>query len=789
MVKNEHAIFIDIPYGGKKGKFHSAILTTYAIDLTYFDCHVINMLHRKQICSVNVFADYKQMVKTMEYVNPLFMNNIGKEYSVTSMDCYGAFHPKINLFIGDEAVLVVFGSGNLTVTGHGKNHETFTGFMVDETNDTHRPLIEECWRYITQFTNQCSPFECNRILHELPENCIFLDSSYKIEPHKLWDVQKGLKAALLYNDNTSILMQLSKIVPFDEVSKITIASPFFDERGETLIMMSELCPKAEINVLIHENCSLPPCRMPENKRITFYNFSETVRGKSNFKMYDRQLHAKNFHFKTTDAEYCVIGSANATIAGLGTMKQRGVNEEFGVLYVSEKDFLNELGLKIKKKFKINLKDLRYSNSDKKERKHSKYKILFAQYENGKLTVACDKVVPYSQLVVDYGNAIDLYEVKSDDNCTCLVECKIGKNIATCYFVDSDKNCISNKVFINRIAMLEVTNPSQTSRSINRFISLIDDNGYDGLEMASMLTEIMWSLIDNTDENLRDRMTLASNSKARNENTLPHVKYNSKYDNDNVSSKHLMIDKSSLLIECIEESIKRKIRSINETLTNEEECGSAETSNERDFEENQEIIIKRNQIKTFADLSNSVLNGYINLVNKRIEQAKSTGINIISIDDLNFFSLSIFATIEICYLNRPRYQFEGMDSIIQSNSQKQFYEALDRSIDFDCVEAFENFVRFCNLMQKPSDIDEGYKKDEYRVVKYVILLGTLFFKYSNQKERKIFGSKILRLTSQLIAMFGLPSSELFKDELALLSERYGGVFRVFHVERFIKQIQE
>ena len=127
---NEHIIFQDIPSGGKKGKYHSAVLTTYAIDLLNFDKHIINTIHRKQICSVNVLADQEQVTKAMEYVNPRYLDKVGKDYSITQIGAKGAFHPKINLFVGDESVIIIFGSGNLTVTGQGKNHEIFTGFSL-----------------------------------------------------------------------------------------------------------------------------------------------------------------------------------------------------------------------------------------------------------------------------------------------------------------------------------------------------------------------------------------------------------------------------------------------------------------------------------------------------------------------------------------------------------------------------------------------------------------------------------------------------------------------------------
>ena len=118
MEKNEHSIFLDIPMGKKNGRFHSAVLTTYAIDLIHFDRHLLNTLHRKQICSVNILADYGQMAKSMEYVSPSFMERVGKEYSISNMLCPGAFHPKINFFVGDDSALVLLGTGNLTVAGH-----------------------------------------------------------------------------------------------------------------------------------------------------------------------------------------------------------------------------------------------------------------------------------------------------------------------------------------------------------------------------------------------------------------------------------------------------------------------------------------------------------------------------------------------------------------------------------------------------------------------------------------------------------------------------------------------
>lgn len=790
MAMIEHHIFTDIPSGGKNGKFHSAVLTTYAVDLIHFDRHLINMLHRKQICSINILVDANQLEKEMEYVDPRFMKGIGKEYCIQGISSKGAFHPKINFFVGDDSVLVLLGTGNLTVAGHGKNHEAFTGLMVDSNNDTHRPLIEECWRYIYRFSNQFGSFDKNRILREIPENCTILSPEYHVVPHRLCNVQNGLYAALLYNDDlSSYLKQITDIVPLQEVQKVTVVSPFFDEKGESLETFAELCPNAKVDVLIHKECSLPPCQMPDNNRICFYDFKETARGKINFKVYDRQLHAKLFHFKTADKEYCVIGSANATISGLGTIKNSGINDEFGIIYVSSNtDFLNELGLKTRKKVDFKVKDMKRFGADNRDNETHKYKILSASYDSGKCTIICDRPIPTNSLIaVDDGYNIVIHKIDTIENEKCYIVTKLGQNLSVCYIATSEGDCLSNRVFINNIAHLEVTNPSQTSRSLNRFISQIEDQGYDGLEVADMLTDIMWDLVNETDDDKQPRKITSSSIRRAKDKSLPEIKYNSAYDNDEVHShRSALVDRTSRLIECIEESIKKKIRSIDDAITDEEEEGEAETSNDREVVEYEEIAVSKKNIKGFGELSTSVLSNYSELIDKRIEQIRNSVFKIVTKDDLNFFSLSMFASVEICYLNRHKYQFDEIDPINRSSCQKQLYDCLDRSMNKNGIEALEKFAHFCYTMGKPSKIDDDFKKKANRTMKYAILFATLFYKNATHREEHLL-KRVLGALRTLVSLYGIPSVDVLESELAPLSERYDYAFRFNHVKRIINML--
>ena len=789
MEKNEHAILGDIPGGSKNVIYHSAILTTYAIDLIHFDNQLLNMLHRKQICSVNVFVDSNQMDKSMEYVSPMFIQNLGKKYSITNVNSTGAFHPKINFFIGDEAVMVILGSGNLTVAGHGKNHEVFTGLMIDKTNKSHRPLIEECWQYLCQFTKQCDDFNCNRILKEIPENCIFLDPGFKVVPHSMHKVQDDLQAALLYNDSqSSILQQISKIVPVDKVKTITVLSPYFDEYGDSLIALANLCPNSKINVLIHKDCVLPPTKLPKNERINFFDFCETSRGKKVFKTYNRQLHAKVFHFKTKDSEYCVIGSANATKAGLGTMTKRGINEEFGVLYYSKThDFLSLLGLKTKKR--INVPDCKESLSSKSTIMKNQIRLLSAQYEGGKLSILCgEKISKDTHLVVDNGCDPLIVKVQPENGNRYVIDSNLDNGQYICYLVNKDNICISNKIFLNWPELLATTNPSITSRNLNRFISLIENVGYNGIEVVYMLSDVLWNLIDHKEEVVHSEIKNSTINKRHIDRSLPQIAYNPDYDNDEARcNRTLHIDNTSRLIECIEDSLRKKIHSINDSIYDEEEDGSAETSNPREIYDQEDIYVSNKEIKGYGEKAESLLMTYQKMIDKRYEQVRLTGNDYITKDDLNFFSLSMFTAMEICWLNKSHYKFDHIAPISRSQYQKQFYDSLERSISNIGLATIEKFVKFCCTLKKHEQADDNYNMVALRTMKYVILYGCLFDKLTHFKTIEIKRERLLNAINSLVSLFGRPSIDYLKPELEPLAKRYDYVFRMSHIEYTLQSL--
>ena len=792
MEKNERGIFFDIPVVTKDGMFHSAVLTTFSMDILHFDNFLLNLLFRKKICSINVFVDINQMTEAMEWVSPSFVGHAGKKYSLTNIEAQGAFHPKINFFVGDNAVMAIIGSGNLTVAGQGKNHEAFTGFMIDQNDDSQRPLIEECWQYIKSVAQKGTDYDKQRVLHEIPEYCSLLKNDTQVKPHFVHRIKDGLDAALLYNDESSgILKQLSQIVPMHEVQIITIVSPFFDEQGTSLIDMAQRCPNATINVMLQQDCQMPPFKMESHNRIVFYDFDNTARGKRNFKTYKRLVHAKIFHFKTANKEYCLIGSANATIAGLGTDNNRGVNEEMCVLYISESmDFLASLGIKnTKSKMTIPHKEVSKSTQESTTAKHL-HILLSAQYVEGCLKLTCKNFYDNEEIyiAVDDGRELEYIVIDKIKQEQLIANHNLKKNASVCYLVDGEYNRVSNKIFINRTKDLESTNPSKESRNINSIISQIETDGYNGLEIAEILTDLLVGMADQDDIAKKYVQPSSSSTKVKDE-SLPQAHYNPEFDNDNVPTKSSSLkDRSSRLIECIEESIKLKIKEVDKSLEeqmDEEEEGNAESSYVREPHQSQKRTISDKEIRNIAKISDSVLNKYITFANKRLAQQDQYKNNLLTADDLNCFSITIFAALEICVLNRWNYHLEGMDSIIISSRQKQLYDSLDNSILSEGAKVFEKFVRFCEHSEVSTK--NQFSKITLRAVKYAVLYGTLFFKTADRYYKQTIGEQIINGTRKLFSKLGTPPMEYFETELMPLSERYNNEFRMAHVENFINMV--
>jgi hypothetical protein len=123
------------------GHWEHALFTTYALNLAYFESHVLTRLHRQSCNDVVVLADAKRYAEsTMEAC----AEHVGTAYQLIPVELEeGAFHAKLTYLVGADYDLLLVGSGNLTPPGHGHNQlECLEAFDSRERPDVFSQLAE-----------------------------------------------------------------------------------------------------------------------------------------------------------------------------------------------------------------------------------------------------------------------------------------------------------------------------------------------------------------------------------------------------------------------------------------------------------------------------------------------------------------------------------------------------------------------------------------------------------------------------------------------------------------------
>lgn len=654
--------------------YQSAIMTSFSFDLSYFENVILRELRKRWISSVNLLVDQRQL-DTLSDISLLALRSVGKEYSVNGVPAKGAFHPKINFFIGDKNLLVLFGSGNLTAGGHGKNHEMFAGFMANEKDVSQLPLIREIWNYLVKFTNSADGYAVQRIERDVFDCCPLLKNATAQPKHFFSKINDAVDVALLYNESdNSIFNQLSSLLPVDQIETITLASPFYDQDGSALLNLSDLFQNAKsLNVLIQEKCQLPPIDFHENGRINFYDFDKTSRGLCKIKKYSgclfsQNLHAKVFCFYSNDYTYCLVGSANATISALGTKTISPINEEFCVLYkidnTRKKNYVEEIGLYPLSKIEWELKDMVRENTTKNESSfssNSHLRLKSADYDGVRLKVFIEPHPQEKIAIRGYdadGLSTKLFEVDSSQLALEFpVPIDIIKNILFCNIVDENGIVISNSQFINRIDRLYLTNPTRANRILNRIIGELEGGRINTCSIIDYLGSFYNDVYASTNElNEMDRI-VSKNSPDIEKEQWHELEYNPNFSESNAKRLKGFANSNTLgqLIESIGKCLRRKSETLTELLIAEEEnTTNADKEIKRQiavFENSNGPKIKSARIEKSL---NSLIKSYIKLLDACKSKISSEGGLICTDFDGKALILVLFVLTDICYFHRNDY---------------------------------------------------------------------------------------------------------------------------------------
>lgn len=475
---SEQKLFHEVP---KSADFHSVVMTTFSFDFYHFESQVLRTLKSKGVTNVNIFGDTAMLDQSIG-LSTGHLKSLSRAYSVNAIPCTGAFHPKITILAGENDVLLLQGSGNITNGGHGKNHELFNVFYANRDDQSQLPLIQEAWNYIRTLTSKVEGLTAEK-LDWVTSNCNLLSESQS-EKHQLKVITDDYSAAMLYNEETSIWQQLTALIPNDKVKNIKVFSPFYDEKGTFLTRLSNHYSECNVEAFLQPNKGIHPFNMEVNKQVDFYSWNSTDRANDTVKNFERKLHSKIFWFDTGVEQYCLFGSPNATNAAFGTETSRGANDEFAVLIkVNDKNIFEELKLTGNYKVITPQENIQIKQAeDELEKEQSdnvrKIKIVGVDQDLSNLILYIKDAVTYKKVsCVIYNNWAEEIEslevdVTKDKIKIALSDSKKEGAVAFIQLFNEGEP-ISNKQIVNSLHDLWNTNPSVENRRLMKLGSLIE----------------------------------------------------------------------------------------------------------------------------------------------------------------------------------------------------------------------------------------------------------------------------------------------------------------------------
>jgi len=478
--------------GKHRSKYHSCILTCYSFDFSFFEERVLPTLRLADIKNVNVLADGNFLEMAQETTTGKeFKHN--RTYNFLPIYESGVFHPKIMLLTGEKHGLLIIGSGNITSSGLSTNDEIWGAFHLDNIGNENAPLFSAAWKYLQPFLNQSLGFVPQKIqwirkhspwLDELPK----ANSWINIE-------SLGIDLKFLANtDQASIYIQLLENVPNKNMEQITVVSPYYDRSGRQLIQLKNHFAPYKFNCIVDPKSGLLP--MGASKEgIDFYNWAEC---KKDYEETYNRLHAKLIHFQNEEKEYLLLGSANMTIAGMGTANNKAANAEAGVLLsrpLKAKNWIDELKIKIPEN-PLELSQQTYQGIEPNSIKRTiyQYRILYSELRGKEITLYINKnFTNNSKLIALDRNDFPLENtiINTTEN-VLIVQIIDPDRVFKVSLINDNQERISNFSIVHRLEALLRCNPDPTQEKLN---ACLEQDFADGEGITELLEFVDYNWAD------------------------------------------------------------------------------------------------------------------------------------------------------------------------------------------------------------------------------------------------------------------------------------------------------
>jgi hypothetical protein len=305
--------------------FHTTIMTTFCVDFDAFESIVLSRLRGAECRNVMLVCDADMLgLALAEEDNPPKL--AGTSYLVTKARSVGVFHPKLIVQIGKNRGRLIVASANATASGLAGNLELAAAIECDAKDSPERGLVLAGWQYALQFLDRRQKAVEDK-LRWARDRSDWLSEEPAADAYV--ELADGTRAGFLSsNAATGLGTRFADLVGRGQpIERLAILSPYWDDDLAAIeSLQTMLRPKKTVLLIDAERRAFPADALPRNTKIQVSD----LRGFSSVHLPEnlaRFIHAKLFVATVGRVDHILGGSANCTIAALGTANRRGINDE------------------------------------------------------------------------------------------------------------------------------------------------------------------------------------------------------------------------------------------------------------------------------------------------------------------------------------------------------------------------------------------------------------------------------------------------------------------------------
>ena len=299
--------------------FHTSLISTFGIDFDTYENVCLNRLRGAGCTNNFILPDARMLSLALDGASAL-PRHAGRLYAAAGMGARrkGVFHSKLFLRLGRRGGELLAGSANMTAPGLAGNRELMGMIACGVDESGERQLVAAAWAYLEARLDRTQTSIAQQVAWMLARTPWLKD----VEPVTgLTALRDGSVAAFLTNDaETGIGRQFVDFIEGRPVERLIVISPYWDEKlGGLKQLIAQLTPRETVLMIEPDRQRFPADALQDVSDVALRDISALDD--------KRFVHAKAIIAQTREVDHVLFGSANCTIAALGSDFSRGINDE------------------------------------------------------------------------------------------------------------------------------------------------------------------------------------------------------------------------------------------------------------------------------------------------------------------------------------------------------------------------------------------------------------------------------------------------------------------------------